>query len=404
MSDRRVDVLLIGGGVASSSAAQTLAEGGFEGSALLVGRELDPPYERPPLTKDYLRGEQPREAAHHPEAGWFDGSPVELLTRASVMKLDTEAREATLSTKEVVGYDQALIATGAMVRRLQVEGTQLDGLHYLRAFGNADAIRADLEAHDGGIVCVGGSYIGCEVAASLAAVGRKVTIVMQEDEPLQRTAGAQVGRFVRGLLEAHGVTVLGGEDIASFSGEERVTAVHTAGGREIPADIAVLGVGVNPDVMLARSAGLELGESGGVRCDEALRTSAPGVWAAGDVCEYASAAHGGRRIRVEHVEHAKAQGAHVARQVLAGTAEPFTEVPYFYSDLADWLSFESVGPAYAWDAEVVTGTLAEGEPFGVWYLEGGVVRGALSGQGGLDLDRARELIAAGEPVDPATLG
>lgn len=403
MPDRRVDVLLIGGGVASSAAAQALAEGGFSGSVLLAGRELDPPYERPALTKEYLRGSQAREDAHHPGSGWFDAAPVELLTRTSVMKLDPEAREATLSTKEVVGYEHALIATGAMVRRLQVDGTQLDGLHYVRAFGNADAIRADLEAHDGDVVCVGGSYIGCEVAASLAADGRKVTIVMQEDEPLQRTAGAQVGRLVRGVLEAHGVTVLGGEDVASFAGEERVTALHTASGREIPADLAILGVGVTADVMLARAAGLELGESGGVRCDEALRTSAPGVWAAGDVCEYASAVHGGRRIRVEHVEHAKAQGAHVARQVLAGSAEPFTEVPYFYSDLADWLSFESVGPAYAWDAEIVTGSLAEGEPFGVWYLEDGVVRGALSGQGGLDLDRARELITSGEAVDPATL-
>ncbi|MFO1310414.1 MAG: NAD(P)/FAD-dependent oxidoreductase, partial [Burkholderiales bacterium] len=257
MPDRRVDVLLIGGGVASSAAAHALAEGGFSGDVLLAGRELDPPYERPALTKEYLRGEQSREDAHHPAAGWFDDAPVELLTRTSVMKLDPGAREATLSTKETVGYEHALIATGAMVRRLQVDGTQLDGLHYVRAFGNADAIRADLDAHDGDVVCVGGSYIGCEVAASLAAAGRTVTMLMQEDEPLQRTAGAQVGRFVRGVLEAHGVTVLGGEDIASFAGEERVTAVHTASGREIPADLAVLGVGVTADVMLARAAGLE---------------------------------------------------------------------------------------------------------------------------------------------------
>jgi 3-phenylpropionate/trans-cinnamate dioxygenase ferredoxin reductase subunit len=404
MPDRRVDVLLIGGGVASAAAAHALADGGFTGTVLLAGRELDPPYDRPPLTKEYLRGEQPREASHHPSAGWFEDGPVELRTRTSVMKLDTAAREATLSTKEVVAYEHALVATGAMVRRLQVDGTDLDGLHYLRAYGNADAIRADLEAHPGApVVCVGGSYIGCEVAASLALLGREVTVLMQEDEPQQRTAGTQVGRFVRSVLEAHAVTVLGGEEVERFAGEGRVAAVRTASGREPACGIVVLGVGVTPDVMLARGAGLELGESGGVACDAALRTSAPGVWAAGDVCEYASAAHGGRRIRVEHTEHAQAQGAHVARQILAGTAEPFTEIPYFFSDLADWASFESVGPAHAWDEEVVTGTIAEGEPFGVWYLAGGVVRGALSHRGGLDLDRARELIRSGAAVDPAAL-
>ena len=148
--------------------------------------------------------------------------------------------------------------------------------------------------------------------------------------------------------------------------------------------------------MLARSAGLELGESGGVRCDEGLRTSAPRVWAAGDICEYASVVHGGQRIRVEHTEHASAQGAFVARAIL-GAEDAYTEVPYFYSDLADWASLEYVGPARTWDEEVVTGALQDGT-FGVWYLEHGHVRGALSVGGGLDLDRARALIASGDRV------
>ena len=140
MPDRTVDVLLIGGGVASATCAQTLREEGFDGDVLLAGRELDPPYDRPPLTKEYLRGEQDRAASHVPEAGWFDRDATELLTRTSVTKLDTEAKLATLSTKETVGYDKALIATGSMVRRLQVPGSELEGLHYVRAFGNSDAI------------------------------------------------------------------------------------------------------------------------------------------------------------------------------------------------------------------------------------------------------------------------
>jgi 3-phenylpropionate/trans-cinnamate dioxygenase ferredoxin reductase component len=399
MADRTVDVLLIGGGVASAAAASELVDGGFDGSILLAARELDPPYDRPPLTKEYLRGEQGREPGFRPEAGWFDGAPVELLTRTSVMKLDTAAREATLSTKETVAYEHALVATGSMVRRLQVDGTQLDGIHYLRAFGNADAIRAELDQAEH-VVCVGGSYIGCEVAASLRAIGKEVTIVMLEDEPMERGFGHQVGAFFRGVLSERGVGVVHADEVDRFEGDDRVARVVTKGGRELAADLVVCGVGVTPDVMLARSAGLDLGESGGVRCDESLRTSASRVWAAGDICEYASAVHG-RRIRVEHTEHATAQGAFVGRAIL-GAEEPYTEVPYFYSDLADWASLEYVGPARTWDEEIVTGTLESGE-FGVWYLEQGHVRGALSVGGGLDLDRARALITAGDRVAAADL-
>jgi 3-phenylpropionate/trans-cinnamate dioxygenase ferredoxin reductase subunit len=286
-----------------------------------------------------------------------------------------------------------------MVRRLQVDGTDLDGLHYLRAYGNADAIRDDLAGAQQ-VVCVGGSYIGCEVAASLTMLGRQVTILMQETQPLERGFGAGVGAWLRERLEQHGVRVAGSDEVARFEGDGRVERVVTASGAELPAQLVVLGVGVTPDVMLARAAGLELGDSGGIACDPALRTSAPGVWAAGDVCEYDSVVHG-RRIRVEHTEHAQAQGRHVARAML-GEQAPYTEVPYFYSDLGDWASLEYVGPAAEWDAEVARGSREDGR-FGVWYLQDGRVRGALSVGGGLDLDAARALMTAGEPVDPAQL-
>lgn len=388
-----MDVLLIGGGVACAAAAKALRVDGFDGSILLVGRELDPPYDRPVLTKEYLRGEQGRNEAHAFEEGWYGQAGVELLTRTSVAALDTAAHEATLSTKETVGYTQALLATGAMVRRLRVDGTELDGLHYIRAFGNADAIRRELgEVRE--VVCVGGSYIGCEVAASLTQLGKRVSVVMQESEPLQRGFGTDVGAWFRGVLEDRGVTVIGDDEIERFAGRERVERVVTKGGRELDAQLVVLGVGVTADVMLARAAGLDLGVSGGVACDARLRTSAPDVWAAGDVCEYDSVVHG-RRIRVEHIEHAQAQGAYVARSML-GTVEPYDVVPYFYSDLADWASLEYVGPAASWNDEVVRGSLVDGS-FGVWYLQDGRVTGALSVGGGLDLDAARALIRSGDP-------
>ena len=330
-----------------------------------------------------------------PEAGWFDRDPTELLTRTSVTKLDAEAKQATLSTKETVTYDKALIATGSLCARLQVPGCELDGLHYLRTFGNSDAIRSDAEGAEH-VVCVGGSYIGCEVAASLTALGKSVTIVMLEDEPLERGFGSQAGRFFRGVLGERGVTIVGADEVDRFEGVERVERVVTKGGREIAAQVVVCGIGVMPDVALARSAGLELGDSGGIRCDGALRTSAADVWAAGDVCEYESAVHGGRRLRVEHADHAWNQGAYAARSML-GADEPYDVVPYFFSDLADWSSLEYVGPAFGWDDEVMRGDMASGE-FGIWYLEQGRVRGALSVGGGLDLDRARELLRNGEPV------
>jgi 3-phenylpropionate/trans-cinnamate dioxygenase ferredoxin reductase subunit len=388
MADRTVDILLVGGGIASATAAAALREEGFDGSILLAGRELHAPYHRPPASKEYLRGEHGADDALIHPGSWWDEHAVELLTRTSVLELDVEARTAKLSSKEVVGFDRALVATGAMVRRLQVDGAQLEGIHYLRALGNADAIRADAEGADR-VVCVGGSYIASEVAASLASIGRRVTMVMLEGDPLERTFGPEAGRFFRRVLEEHGVEVIGGDEVARFEGSERVESVVTQRGREIEAQVVICGVGAIPDVMLARKSGLALGKLGGVLCDSGLRTSADGVFAAGDMCEYDSVVHG-RFVRIEHEEVAAAQGRTVARNML-GADVPHDEVPYFFSDLSDWASLEYVGPAFGWDAEEIEGSLDEGA-FAVWYREGGVVRAMLSVGGFGDLDRARELI------------
>jgi 3-phenylpropionate/trans-cinnamate dioxygenase ferredoxin reductase component len=388
MADRSVDILLVGGGIASAMAAETLRAEGFDGSILLVGREPHPPYHRPPASKEYLRGEHGvDDALVHPGA-WWDEHDVELLTRTSVLELDPSARTAKLSTKEEVGFDRALVATGAMVRRLQVEGAQLEGIHYLRALGNADTIRADAEGAER-VLCVGGSYIASEVAASLTSLGRTVTMVMLENDPLERTFGPEAGAFFRRVLEEHGVEVIGGDEVARFEGSERVERVVTQGGRELAAQAVVCGVGALPDVMLARKSGLALGKLGGVLCDSRLRTSAEGVFAAGDMCEYESVVHG-RFVRIEHEEVAAAQGRTAARNML-GADVPHDEVPYFFSDLADWASLEYVGPAFEWDSEEIEGSVEDGA-FAVWYREGGAVRAMLSVGGVGDLDRARQLI------------
>src|SRR5918997_5530185 len=203
MSDRAVDILLIGGGIASAGAAAELRAGGFDGSITLVTREQDPPYPRPPITKGYLQGREDRASTLvHPQS-WYADHDVELLRRTPVMELDTEARTAKLG-RAVVGFDQALVATGAMVRRLRAGGAQREGIHYLRALGNADALRADVEPAQR-VAIVGGSYIATEVAASLTLLGKRCTLLMQEALPTERGFGPVVGAYVRDLLTSHGI-------------------------------------------------------------------------------------------------------------------------------------------------------------------------------------------------------
>jgi 3-phenylpropionate/trans-cinnamate dioxygenase ferredoxin reductase component len=392
VADRHVAHLLVGGGLASANCARWLRESGTEGEILLVGREPEPPYNRPPCSKGYLQGHESRDETYFRPDEWWSEQRIDLRTKTSVMKLDTAAREATLSNKEVVSYDSALLATGANVRRLNVEGAELEGIHYLRALGNADTIRADADGKK--VVLIGGSYIGCEVAASLVAADHaSCAIVMQEAVTLSRGFGETVGRFFQDCLEEHGIAVHGEDALERFEGTDgRVTHVVTQNGLRLEADCVVIGAGVMPDVMLARSARLELDdERGGILCDAQLRTSAPGVWAAGDVASYVSGPNGGRRIRVEHWDVAFAHGKTVALNML-GQGVEHDVVPYFFSDLADWASMEYVGPAYSWDREIVRGSLADGA-FSVWYLADGRVEGALSVGRSEDLTHARRLIA-----------
>ena len=399
MSDERtIDVLLIGGGIASASAAAELREQGFEGSIVLVTREQDPPYHRPPITKGYLQGGEDRDATFvHPQE-WYAEHDVELLTRTPVMSLDCEARTAKVG-REVIHFGQALIATGAMVRRLRVDGATRDNIHYLRALGNSDTLRAAV-ANAERIVVVGGSYIATEVAASLTLLDRTCTIVMQETLPLERHFGPVAGQFVHHLLTDHGIEVVGDADVVGFDGEGDdegpVGTVVCADGRRIEGDLVVVGAGALPDVMLARKAGLVIGDGGGVSCDQRLQTSADGVFAAGDICEYDSVLHG-RRLRIEHEQVAGAQGRHAARAML-GSEEPFAEVPYFWSDLADWTTLEYVGPAPAWDEEIVHGDPAGGA-FSVFYLHDDRLVAALAVGRTDDVERASALIVAGADAE-----
>jgi 3-phenylpropionate/trans-cinnamate dioxygenase ferredoxin reductase subunit len=393
--DREVDFLLVGGGMASAHCAAELRRRGSEGSILLVGREPEPPYERPPISKEYLRGEASREDAHvNGGRSWYEENGVELLTGKNVMGIDVEAGTAKIQGGEEVAFGKALLGTGAMVNILRVEGAENEGIHYLRAFGNADAIRADAEGAEH-VVLVGGSYIGCEVAASLTARGTKCTIVAMEDVALSRTFGEDAGRWFQERLESHGVSFHGGESLSAFEGDGRVKAVVCESGLSVECDAVVVGAGVRPDAMLAQRAGIEVGD-GGIACDSKLETSAPGIYAAGDCCSYDSVVHG-RRIHVEHWDVAMQQGQQAAGNMLGLDAD-YEVVPYFFSDLADWASLEYVGPAYEWDREVWRGD-REGGEFSVWYLQGDRVAGCLSVERPEELSQARQAIAEGTPFD-----
>jgi 3-phenylpropionate/trans-cinnamate dioxygenase ferredoxin reductase subunit len=401
VADRHVEFLLIGGGVAAATCARTLRESGASGSVLVVGREQDPPYERPPLSKGYLAGRSERDDAMVVPASWWEENDVELLTRVSAMKLDTGERAVRLSSKEEVSFDSALIATGANVRRLRADGAaDLDGIHYLRAFGNADALREDALAA-GRVVLVGGSYIGCELAATLTGLGVSCSILMQEDVVLERVLGRAVGEWVQRRLEARGVEVHGGDSLERFEGSDgRVARVVSEGGLVLDGGCVAIGAGVAPDVMLARSAGLALGPLGGVACSPSLETSVPGIYAAGDVAEWESALHGGPAL-VEHFEVAVGHGRVAARNMIGGD-EAFTDVPYFWSDLGDWATLEYVGVGIGSGEPVVRGSLDD-DSFTAFYLDGGRVVGAVTAGRSADLDHARRLIEERAEPDPAEL-
>jgi 3-phenylpropionate/trans-cinnamate dioxygenase ferredoxin reductase subunit len=394
---RKVDFVLVGGGTASAHCAAELRRQGADGSILLVGREPEPPYERPPLTKEYLRGEAPRSAAYVHDPRWYDDNDVELLTGTNVLALDADARTVTLSTKEEVEFDKALLATGAMLNLLRVDGAALNGIYYIRAFGNSDAVR-DAARDAEHVILVGGGYIGTEVSATLAAQGKRCTIVMLEDVVLSNSFGEEVGRWFHDLLVARGVTILGGKELKAFIGDGHVQGIVTTDGTTIEGDMVVVGAGVRPDVTLASRAGLEVGN--GIACDAKLQTVCSGIYAAGDTCSWESELHGGR-LRLEHAEVAQSQGRHAARAML-GSAQPYTDVPYFFSDLADWASLEYVGTAHRWNEVVWRGDPDDGN-FSAWYLDHGRLAATLAVGQPEDLKHARRLLSSRAAVDRALL-
>jgi 3-phenylpropionate/trans-cinnamate dioxygenase ferredoxin reductase subunit len=387
VAERSVEFLLVGGGLAAANCSRHLREQGAEGDILMVGREPDPPYNRPPLTKTYLRGEEPREDILFRPDEWYAEQRIDLLTRTSVTSLDVEARTAKLSNKDEVRFEKALLATGSNVRILRAEGAQLDGIHYLRTVRNSDALRAEV-ANSQRVALIGGSYIGTELAASFTMLGQQCELIMLESVTLERFYGGAIGRYFQDTLTSHGVRVHGSQELERFEGSgDRVERVVTKSGLEVECDFVVIGAGVTPDIMLAQRAGLETGS--GVIVDRFLESSAPGVYAAGDIAEYDSVVHD-RRLRIEHWDVAFNQGKYAALNML-GQQQEYDVVPYFWSDIGDWTSMEYVGPAGEWDEIWLRGTIDEGK-FTAFYVHGTRLAAALTVGRSDDLTVAARLL------------
>jgi 3-phenylpropionate/trans-cinnamate dioxygenase ferredoxin reductase component len=361
--------IIVGASLAGAKAAETLREEGFAGRVVLVGAEDERPYERPPLSKDYLRGEVGREKVYLHDEGFYAEHDIEVRLGTTAVDLNTSTRELTLDNGDLLRYDRLLLATGSEPRRLAIPGAELDGVLYLRSVHDSDALRERLD-RGGAVVVVGAGWIGAEVAASARQRGLEVTVIEPASVPLERVMGAEVGAIYRDIHTDQGVEMLMATGVEAFEGDDVVERVRTSDGGVIECDFVVVGVGVQPRIQLAAQAGLDV--DNGILVDERLQTSAPGVFAAGDV---ANARHPfyGDRIRVEHWANALHQGPAAARNMLGQTV-PFDRLPYFFSDQYE-VGMEYSGLARDWDRVVFRGDPASREFIAFWISDGHVVAG-----------------------------
>ena len=389
-------IVIVGASLAGAKAAQTLREDGYDGRLVLVGQEPERPYERPPLSKDYLRGEAARDTVYVHEPGFYDEQAIELRTQATATDVDVAERTVTLADGERLEWDRLLLTVGSEPRRLAVPGADLDGVLYLRDLADCDRLRGALGS-GGRLVVVGAGWIGAEVAASARQLGVEVSLLERLAVPLENVLGPTIGRLYADLHRERGVDLLTGVELEALEGTGRVERVRLAGGRTIDCSTVVVGIGVVPRTALAEAAGLAV--DNGILVDATLRTSASQVYAAGDV---ANAMHPfyGRRVRVEHWANALNQGPAAARNVL-GREEPYERLPYFYSDQYD-VGMEYTGLASGSDEVVLRGDPDARELIAFWIVDGSVAAGMNLNVWDVT-EPIQALIRSRAPVDPDRL-
>ena len=388
--------VIAGASLAGAKAAEELRERGFDGRVILIGDDPQRPYERPPLTKDYLRGETEREKAYVHPADFYDSRQIELCSGTTVTALDPGASRITLGDGSELDFDRLLLSTGAQPRRMSVPGADLGGIHYLRTLADCDALRERLAA-GGRVAVVGAGWIGSEFAASARQRGLEVALIDPLALPNERIFGAEIGAFYRDVHAQHGIELMLGQGVEAFEGDGAVSRVRTSGGQTVDCDFAVIGIGVVPRTELAAGAGLAI--DNGVVVDEQLQTSAPNIFAAGDV---ANAWHPfyEQRIRVEHWANALNQGPAAGRAML-GEPVSYDRIPYFFSDQYD-VGMEYSGYATSWDEVAFRGDRGAGEFVCFWLRDGRVVAGMNVNVWDVN-QHVQALIRSRRPIDVGSL-
>ena len=385
-------VVIVGASLAGGVAADTLRQEGFDGSLVLVGAEPHPPYERPPLSKSYLRGETPFEKALVRPAGFYEQNKIETLFGVRATRVDPGQRTVDLDSGRQLRYDKLLVATGARNRRLPIPGVDVPGVFGLRSLADADAIGREIAPGRRAVV-IGMGFIGCEVAASLRSRGVEVVALDPASAPLLHVLGPEIGQVVGGLHQENGVEAHFGESVTSLEGTGRLEAVVTNSGRRVPCDFAVIGVGVQPEIDFLAGSGVET--QNGVLVDEYCRTNIVDVFAAGDVANHYHPLRG-RRMRVEHWQNAMLQGAAAARNML-GKERPYDAIHWFWSDQYD-VNLQYAGFHDRWDRIIVRGNLARRD-FLAFYLNEGRLDAIVAFNRGKELRRAMPLIKSGKSLD-----
>jgi len=388
--------VVVGAGLAGGGAAATLRQEGFDGRVILIGAEATPPYERPPLSKEYLRGESSFDEALVQSPDFYGENGIETRFGVRATRVDAAEKMVELDSGERVAYDKLLIATGGRNRHFPIPGRALEGIYDLRTVADSDRIRAEIAPGRKAVV-VGMGFIGSEVAASLRQLGVDVVVVDRNKVPLRRVLGEEVGRVIEGIHHDHGAELVFEDKVAAFEGIGRVERVTTVRGRRIECDFVVVGLGTEPVTDLLAGTGAQI--DNGVVVDEYLRTGVEGIYAAGDVAEHYHPVFA-RRIRVEHWQNALKQGP-VAAQNMLEKDEPYGEIPWFWSDQYEH-NLQYAGFHTEWDELVVRGSMEE-RNFVAFYRKYGRVLAAVAINRGRDLRRSIPLIKAQQTIEAADL-
>ncbi|NCU12707.1 MAG: oxidoreductase [Sphingomonadaceae bacterium] len=393
----KYDVVIVGAGQGGAYAAIQLRQLGFDGTIALIGREAEPPYERPPLSKEYMLGEKAWERLLIRPADFWAGKGIELLLEAEVVSLNPAAKVVTLKDGREIGYGSLVWATGGDPRRLSCPGADLPGVHGVRTRADADAILGELGDVERAVI-VGGGYIGLEAAAVLRKLGKDVSLLEVLPRVLARVAGEELSAFYQAEHIAHGVDLRTETGVEAIEGESRVTAVRLSDGSSIDCQLVIVGIGIIPAVGPLIAAGAAGGN--GVDVDEFCRTSLPDVYAIGDCAAHSNRFADGAVIRLESVQNANDQATCVARAI-TGDPQPYSATPWFWSNQYD-LKLQTVGLSSGHDAVVLRGDPA-GRSFSVLYLKGGKLIACDAVNAIKDYVQARKLVEEGAKIAPADL-